>query len=50
MNEYTFNFYSNGKCLSVKTFHAEMLEDAFKIADEFLKQNPKYDDWEFPIP
>lgn len=49
MNEYTFRFYGNGKHLNTRTFHTETIEDAYKKADNFLRQTPKYDDWEcFP--
>lgn len=49
MNEYTFRFYGNGKHLNTRTFDTETIEDAYKKADNVLRQTPKYDEWEcFP--
>jgi hypothetical protein len=49
MKEFTFRFYQKGKHISTRTFHTETIEDAYKKADNVLRQTPNYDDWEcFP--
>ena len=46
MTEFTFRFYGNEKHLNTRTFHTETIEEAYKQADNVLRQTPKYDDWE----
>ena len=47
MNKHTFKFYGNDKYLKTMTIFAETIERAYKKADDILRTNKKYDDWEY---
>jgi hypothetical protein len=44
--EYTFRFYKNDKHITTRTFDTSTIEDAYKKADNVLRQNKSYDDWD----
>ncbi len=49
MTEYTFRFYKNDKHITTKTLHTETIEEAYSMADDILRKNKSFDDWQcFP--
>ncbi len=45
MTEFRFRFYADEKHITTKTFHTETVEDAYKMADDVLRNNRRLDDW-----
>ena len=50
MREYTFRFYKNEKHITTRTLHHRNIENAYKEADNILRQTRNYDDWEYIEP
>lgn len=50
MNEYTFRFYQKEKHITTRTLHHRNIENAYKEAENILRQTTNYDRFEYVEP